>query len=343
MARTDLHLILERMVNDFDPVIREAFLTLIQDLKNDVILRDLINAIENAEFERAFQMLGLDAAAMRPVTAAINSAYEAGGMAVAASFPARLRAVTGARFRFDVRSVRAESWLREESSRLVVEITDEARQIVRQHLETGMANGQNPKQVALDLIGRMDRQSGQRVGGVIGLTGQQTRWVQNTRAMLENLDANYFKRKLRPEQFDNIVIDAIAKKKPLDYATIDRLVTAYEANALRYRGQVIGRTEAIRALNMAQHESLKQAVENGAFPASAVERIWDATGDARTRPSHMIMEGQRVGLDEPFTFPGLLPTYAMFPADDSLGAPAEEITQCRCRVRIDIDYFAGVT
>ncbi len=55
-------------------------------------------------------------------------------------------------------------------------------------------------------------------------------------------------------------------------------------------------------------------------------REWDAAGDKDTRDSHSAMDGQKRGLDEPFTTGD--GWQLMHPGDGSLGAPAEEVINC---------------
>ena len=346
---------LKKLVERFQPVIRDAFLEAIADITDRAILGEIIAAIEAGDIERAVRSLGLTASAFRPLMAAIEQAFETGGIVTGASFPNVLNTPGGRTvFRFDVRNSRAEAWLRDLSSQYVTSITEETRGTVRRTIQQGMVDGRNPRSTALDLVGRIDRQTGRRVGGSIGLTPGQERWVTNTRrelarindmirdgTPLEVIKRNpYFSRALRGQGFDELIFDAVRKRQPLSGETVEKLVTQYKSNALRYRGEVIGRTESISALNRSEHEAINQAVDMGAVKESAVKRVWDSAGDdGRTRESHLKMDTQTVGLNEPFTFPD--GSKAMFPGDTSLDAPAEETIQCRCIARTVIDWLAG--
>ena len=62
----------------------------------------------------------------------------------------------------------------------------------------------------------------------------------------------------------------------------------------------------------------------------AVTKIWDATGDARTRPAHMAMEGQERSIEEPFNSP--TGARLKHPGDSSLGAGPADTVMCRCYV-----------
>lgn len=333
---------LDALIDLFAPQIREAFISAIQDIVDNAILRQVIDAIESGDVEKAFRALGFSQAAMRPLTAALEQAFEQGGVMTGATFPRYLATPIGkAVFRFDVRNSRAEAWLRDHSSELVTRIEDETRVNVRNVLTDGMKAGRNPRSVALDIIGRVDPQNGSRVGGIVGLDNHQETWVRSTRQKLETLDSRYFSMELRDKRFDGTVRNAIANGKPLASDIIDKLVTRYKANALRFRGERIGRTEALHSLNRSEWEATKQAVEMGAVNPSAVTRIWDSAGDLRVRWSHNRLDGKKVGLDEMFRSP-VTGAMMMFPGDSSHGAPGSEVINCRCRVRTQIDWLADI-
>jgi uncharacterized protein with gpF-like domain len=56
-------------------------------------------------------------------------------------------------------------------------------------------------------------------------------------------------------------------------------------------------------------------------------KTWATMGDAKVREWHNEADGQTVGIDEPFMVMGEM---LMFPSDDSLGASAGNIVNCRC-------------
>ncbi|AHJ10702.1 putative head morphogenesis protein [Rhizobium phage vB_RglS_P106B] len=337
---------LDYLIDLFEPRIRDAFLAAIQNVTDDAIIIDMITAIENGDPERAFQALGFSPAAMRPLTEAIEQAFEQGGILTGDNFPEYLNTPSGRTvFRFDVRNARSEAWLRDHSSQLITRLTDEARENVQSVLQRGMIDGRNPRSVALDIVGRIDPTTKQRTGGIVGLTRNQELWVANTRRDLVNLDERYFTRELRDKRFDRIVARAIADERRLPADTIDKIVTAYKNNALRYRGESIGRTEAIQSLNRSEWEAHMQAVDMGALRKGDVSRHWDSAGDSRVRWSHKRMDAlyneKGVGLDEPFVSPS--GAIMMYPGDTSLGAPADEVIMCRCRVRLKADFLAQWT
>lgn len=329
------------LINLFTKDIRDAFLASIADITNNIILNNVIKAIEAGDVEGAFRALGFNQAALRPLIVAIERAYEQGGIFTGSTFPKWLNTPSGkVVFRFDVRNSRAEAYLRDKSSTLITSITDDIRTTVRSQLTVGMQEGRNPRNVALDIVGRVDLTTGNRVGGIIGLTPGQEIWVRNTRQDLLTLNDNYFSRELRDKRFDPTVRAAIDKGEPLPADVVDKLTDRYKANALKYRGDAIARTEALQSLNASEYEAVLQAVDMGAAREKDVQREWDGTLDDRIRYTHRKMDGQRVGLHEPFVSPS--GARMMYPGDTKLGAPASEVVMCRCRAKTVVDWLASV-
>lgn len=341
MRKPSLSKQLEALTERMTPVIRMAFASAIQGVKDTAILSEIIKAIEAGDMLRAFAAVGFSPAALRPISAAIDQAFEAGGIMTAGTFPP-LQVADGARvaFRFDVRNSRAERWLRDQSSTLVTRITEETRGAVAGVMQDGLKRGDNPRTVALDIVGRVDPVTGRRTGGIVGLSAPQERYVASAKVELASPEtaSNWFTRTRRDKRFDGIVRKSIRDGVPLDAATISRLTTRYSDSLLQLRGETIARTETIAALNKSSHEAFAQAVDSGAIPSAAVKRIWDSAGpDGRTRPHHLEMDGQTVGMNEPFRAPD--GSMLMFPGDMSLGAPPEETINCRCRVRMSVDWL----
>lgn len=330
---------IEALIAKFAPEIRDAFRQSMEGITNRVVLQSMIAAIRDGDLERAFRTLGVNEAAMRPISAMIEQAFEQGGVTTAESFPKIVSEGAQGVFLFDIRNSRAEQWLREHSSTLVTRISDAVRTNIREVMEAGVRNGHNPRKIALDIVGRYDGNEKKRVGGIVGLTVPQRRALDRAREELTNLDQNYFSRERRDLRFDSIVRRAMNEGRALPQDTIDKLVTRYSDSLLQLRGEMIGRTEAIASLNRSEYEALKQLVETGAVRSEAITRTWDSAGDNRVRHTHRAMDGQTVvGVDEAFSTP--FGARLMFPGDTSLGAPGDETVACRCRVRTKIDWLA---
>lgn len=99
-----------------------------------------------------------------------------------------------------------------------------------------------------------------------------------------------------------------------------RIDALYLEQIIPHRSVVIARTETIAASNLGSRAG---AIGTG-LP---LEHEWLSTSDARTRRSHVAVQGQRKPLDEPYEVNG---SRLMFPGDTSLGARARETILCRC-------------
>ena len=187
------------------------------------------------------------------------------------------------------------------------------------------------------MVGRVNKTSGKRIGGFIGLTSQQAGWVANARSELESLDSHYFTRELRDKRFDATVRKAIRDEKPLTNSQVAAMITSMQNRTMKYRGDVIARNESIKALRAGQYNAIRQAMAKGQLEEQDVSKVYDATGDSRTRGDHLLTEGQRRSFSEPFQYPD--GSLVLYPGDDSLGAPAKQTVQCRCKVDYRIDFI----
>lgn len=227
------------------------------------------------------------------------------------------------------------------SSRLVTMIVDDQREAIRAVIEGGIEAGRGPRQTALDIVGRVNKATGKREGGIVGLNAPQAKAWLKAGDELDALDPAYFERKLRDKRFDPMVKRAIAEGKPLSKADRERVLNRYSDRLLKHRGDMIARTETIASLNAGRAEGMQQLIDAGNVTADQVVRVWDSTGaDGRTRDSHLAMEGQRRAMNEPFVTP--TGYRLMQPGDSSLGAPGSETINCRCVLRFDIDFYAGL-
>lgn len=334
---------LTRLIEYYTPEIKNAFLSSIQDVKDTVVLDRLIEAIKMGDPIAAFEALGLTTAALRPITQMVERAFEAGGVMTGKTFPDYVRTPSGlAVFRFDVRNARSEAFLRDQVTKLTGEITEKTRQTVAQVLVDGMSQGVNSRSVALNIVGRIDNVTGKRTGGVLGLAPNQYGWVKSVREELENLNSSYLTKELRDKRFDRMIEKAIKTGENLSDDQIDGIVNHYTNNVLRYRGETIGRTEANDSLAASEREAIQQAIDIGAVRENDILKIWDDSGDNRTREDHKEM-GRIYAKGIPFKQPFRTPNgeYAMMqPLDASLGAPAEQIINCRCKARYEIDFLA---
>jgi hypothetical protein len=217
---------------------------------------------------------------------------------------------------FDQTNVRAVNSMRNNRLRLIREFSNEQRKATREALIYGISEGLNPKAQALAF-----RDS-------IGLTARQQQAVNNYRRLLKSNSAEALTRALRDRRFDPTVMNSIKNGKALTKPEIDRMVDRYRERYLKYRSEVIARTEALRTAHQGTEEMFMQAIESGSFASDALVREWVTAHDERVRSSHSAMDGQQRPFGQPFiSGEG---NALMYPGDPS--APASETIQCRCVV-----------
>ena len=327
------------------PEVRDLFIEAMRDVSDDANIEEMIKAIEANDVDRLVQASGYNVVVLNKIIDKIEDIYERTGNMMVDGWP-RLRNAFGLVTPvFNVRNPSVERELSEFSSRFVKEITDEMRKSIQETLTDGMMRGINPRETAINIVGRYDPITHKRIGGTIGLASNQVKWVNNARRYLQNLDERYFTLGLRDKRFDSIVKKAIAEGKNLTKEKISQLITAYESKALKYRADAIARTETIQAINRAERAALAQNIEEGLISADLITKWWSNSADERVRLSHVELgrrynKDNQIGFNEPFeTMDG---SKLLYPGDTSLGADASEIIHCRCKCIYRIDFVKGV-
>lgn len=303
-----------QLLDDTWPGLGKVFVQAMRRVQSNIALKELRRAIDRGDVQAAFDALRMDAATLYALDEAVEGAFRAGGkyqmdsvISATKRFPQGARIVQS----FGGRSERAERIARDLGSRFVTEVLDDTRVMIAETITKGLELGASPNQTALDIAGRVV--GGKRQGGLVGLHSREAGWVQGYRQRL------------------------IGKGRPADQ--VERMARRYSNKLLRKRGERIARTETIKALNAGRQEGLDQLVDTGRLDADQIEKVWDSTGDARTRPTHAAADGQKIGNDGAFEVGG----YQMrYPGDTSLGAPAGEVVHCRCYLAPVIDYFKGL-
>ena len=324
---------LQRLMRRMEPRLQRAFMESIEAIRSRAGVSALEAAIASNDLEAAIRAAGIRDSSFTALSEAVRSTYRESAEAIMGfDVPKRFSA------EFNMSNPRAQQWIQQRSSELITgDILPKQREAIRTVMSSGFQQGRNPRSVALDIVGRISKQTGQRTGGVLGLHDEFAQYVTNARSDLTNLDSRYFSRKARNKRFDAMVRRSIENGTPLDQATIDRITTDYEARLTRIRGETVARTETLPAQNAANQEAMNQVVEEGLAEEGAIIRIWDASGDSLTRPEHAAANGQRRGLNEPFEVGGVR---MMRPGD--MDAPVHLVANCRCVVRNQVDFSRTV-
>lgn len=344
MARSTRRVI-RRLLEKHQPDITRAFLEAVEDIIGRVRIQDVEDLLRAGRIDDVLSLLDASSLAFERVAETVIDAYVDGGRGVAGLVSeGRSAPAIRASFRFDVRNLIAETWISQTSSRLVQDISESVRAGIRGFLSDGLARGDNPRRTALDLVGRISRTSNRRAGGIIGLTQTQQAWVTSARDQLLSNDPQklkaYLKRDLRDKRFDRTVMKAIRDGQPIPRAKIDDITGRYADRVLKYRGDMIARTETIQSLNAGQFESLRQAIAGGAVDEEAITKTWRSARDGRVRASHKVLHGVKTSFLG--VYETILGSRMLFPGDTSQGADAGDIIHCRCILEIFIDFARGI-
>jgi hypothetical protein len=207
------------------------------------------------------------------------------------------------------------TYIREQSARLVQQVSDQIRATVREVVDRGIREGSGTATMARE------------IKTFIGLTADQQQAVINYRTMLERQSAAALTRELRDRRFDPTLERAVAPGGPrLTAAQIDAQVDAYQRRSLAMRAETIARTESITALNTGQRAAWSQVVEQGGVQRGDVRQYWHVARDERTCPTCRPiprMNPNGVGLNEAFVTPdGMVEGPTMHP-------------RCRCTVFVE--------
>lgn len=319
MTASDAVAVFLRAAEGMDPKIARAFVAAIEQIRTRVPAEQIARMIERRDFvslENAFSG-HFTSTEWQPYGAAIEQAVLAGVKATSDT----QGVVNGAQEDFQIAvglNPRLEQFALTLTSTRIREIDQTTRDTIRQVLQRGLTAGDDPFAIA------------RQIRGSIGLTRRQEAAVSNYERMLRALDPEALERKLRDRRSDGSVERAIRNDKALTEAQIRSLVDRYRDRYVKYRANVIARTESIRAVQGAQWELFQDMINKGQIDARQVRRTWIHTGDAHVRNAHLqipSLNERGVGQAEPFTSP-LGPI--LYPGDPS--ALAANTIQCRCAV-----------
>ena len=308
-----------RAAEGMDPKIAKAFISAIEAIRTRVPAETIARLIERRDFtslEAAFAG-HFTSTEWQPYGKAIEQAVLAGVKATSST----QGVINGAQADFEIAvglNPRLEQFALTMTSTRIREIDQTTRDTIRQVLQRGLTAGDDPFAIA------------RQIRGSIGLTRRQEAAVSNYERMLRALDPEALDRKLRDRRSDASVGRAIANDKALTDAQIRSLVDRYRDRYVKYRANVIARTESIRAVQGAQWELFQDMINKGQIDARQVRRTWIHTNDGHVRNSHVQIpqiNPRGVGQAETFASP-LGPI--LYPGDPS--ALAANTIQCRCAV-----------
>ena len=216
---------IDELAQQFEPRLRKAFLDGVDEIRNAAQIQQIAEALERGDIQAAIDALAINREAYREFEDELAKAYSDGG-AAALNELGIVRSAQGQRLniRFNARDLEAERFIREHSSQLVTRIVDDQREAIRQAMQERLSEGDNPRTTALDIVGRVDRRTQRRTGGIVGLSAPQERYIANARRELaEGQYGAYFQRERRDRRFDATIRRAEREGRALTRQEIDRI------------------------------------------------------------------------------------------------------------------------
>lgn len=300
---------LRTLIDKAEPRIRNVFLNAVAQVRNSITLNELETLLEAGQIDAA---LLLTATIPEAVAAEVNLTFAATG----ANTSVVVGSVSGVPVTFDISNPRAVNIMQQNRLELVREMTQQQTLATREAITSGIQSGLNPRDQA-----RAFRDS-------IGITQRQQQAVNNYRTLLESGSREALNRNLRDRRFDSTIRRAISTETPLTKQQIDRMVNRYSERYLKYRSEVIARTEALRAVHEGSEEMYRQAFDDGTLDPNDITRSWSTARDARVRDAHDGMNNQKRAVGELFTSDN--GASLRYPGDPR--ASASETIQCRCAI-----------
>lgn len=315
---------IEELIARLEPTLRKAFQQAIDDWRRNVDLDAVVEALRRGDIDTAVRAANIQPAALNGFLTAREAAFEAAGTAELSSL--RLNIL------FNARHLRGEAMLERYGAQFVRAVSDDTKAMLRTSLTDSLTRGQGAKAAA------------RGIRDMIGLTDSQAQWAINLRRKLENDPKALLSEfaadgyKLRDKRLDGIVRRAVMAGKPIAAADVEKMVTAYQNRAIRWRSENIARTETLRAVQAGNFEAYQQAVESGKIAAQNVRKVWNSAHDKRVRHTHRELDGESVGLNDRFVSSS--GAQLMYPLDPA--APLSETVNCRCNLTYRVDHLANI-
>ncbi len=299
---------LQNLIGRFGPELAALYTVLFENLRKEFTLTQLTTLLQEGRTDEIMEVVSRTALRFSAEEQAI---FIAAGASTAAFLTTTLQTLVV----YDSSTNFALEAFRRNNLELIQAFTMEAQEATRIAITDGIIRGLNPREQARNFR------------DALGLSPRQVEAVNKYRDLLNRSSLDALNRQLRDKRFDPTVRRAARTGAPLTATQIDKMVERYSARQLRWRAEMVARTEALRAVHEGSQDMYNQAIENGDLFQSQLEQEWHIAGKG-TRDSHVAMSGQL----RPFGVPFLsgLGNQLRFPGDPR--APAADVINCRCAV-----------
>lgn len=288
-----------------EPLFQVVFLRAVRVILDDMTLTEIADLLSAGQIDEALR-------SVERAAGLIGNVFTEGLLSNAATTVTIITPALIGPPAFDPTALPVVTAMRDARLDIITDFSQRQRDAVLEALRIGALRGDNPITTA-----RRFRES-------IGLTEEMVKAVENYRDALENGNRYALRLALRDKRSDPR-LRRLLGKEVLDPEYIDRLVTRYRENMLRFRAERIARTESLAAANNGVAQAYSQMVDVGAILNDELEKTWNTSRDGRERDSHAALDGDVKRGDEPFQG---FASQLRFPHDPQ--AAASERVNCRC-------------
>jgi uncharacterized protein with gpF-like domain len=250
--------ILREIADAANPEITKAFLRAVMDARNGFNRARLEKLLRMMDVEGAMNELNWDLIAKTELQPAVASTLR-DVLDSAATF-APLPVVS--EMAWDILNPLALAWIRDESSRLITNISQETKQAIRETIARGFQEGYGIEKMA-DPI----------------------------RDILDKAKQNFGLNSRQAAAFDRYRNDLI--KRGLPDNKIASLMETYHRRLIKERAELIARTETIKAANEGYRQKIEQAVSEDLIDPLVWEMRWIVTQDEKKCEKCQSMRGKR--------------------------------------------------
>lgn len=310
-------------IDGLTPALQRAYLDRVRAVVDASTYASVQRYIEDNDEQGLIDYLSLGAMAL--FAELIRSVFIAGGR------KPREKPPGGRPVEFDPSTAEAVQAVQQQVASTVSSINEAQAEAIRLTMQSGAMSQQSAAQTARDILGTTSKQTGKRVGGIVGMSAADVQAVINAQTQLSSgLSSQvreYLTRVDRDPIFDGIAKRAIKTETAISAADVKRMADAYAARKVKTRARTLARTAGLEAYNSGFHQLYVQLSLQTKAPQS-ITKGWRNKGDERVRNTHEILGGVVVPLMQPFqTARGAM---LMYPGDSSLGAGLNERANCRC-------------
>lgn len=252
--------LIHQLADALAPAWRQAFLRAVAEARARVDPAELERAVAAGDAARVVRLLGVDQF-VADLAATVPPLVAGTAGAAGDAAAATLGDALGVELTFNHTNPAVTAWVQQHAGELITQVSETSRLAVREIIDAAFHLAIAPADQA------------RLIAQVVGLDARRAAAVAAFRAQLAASEA----------------------------ANLEARTAKYAAAQLRDRATAIARTETIAGANQGQNLLWQQALQDGQLSRDRSTRVWIVTDDDRLCAEICEpMDGQEVGMDEPF-------------------------------------------